>query len=66
MFPDLVKETEIAKDMMLTDPSDILEELALAKAERAAGHKGRLLDDIISDMERIVAEAEAKRNGKRV
>ena len=61
-----MKETEIAKDMIHTDPSGILEELALAKAERAAGHKGRLLEDVISDMERIVAEAEAKRNEKRV
>jgi len=36
----------------------VKEELLLAKAERAAGYVGRTLDEVMLDMERIIARAE--------
>jgi len=44
------------------DPSwaaRVLEDLAAAEADRRAGYKGRTMKEVLADMERIIAEAEA-------
>ena len=49
----------IRTDAGSSGPSRVLEDLAIAKAERMAGYKGRPTEEVIAEMERIVAEAEA-------
>jgi hypothetical protein len=44
--------------MSLNPMSNVLEDLEFAKADRQAGYKGRALENVIVDMELIVAEAE--------
>jgi DNA-damage-inducible protein J len=56
LFHQIVREQAIPLSLSLN--SRIAEELRLAKAEREAGYKGRTLDSVLVDMERIVAEAE--------
>ena len=59
LFRQIVRDQAIPLSMSLTPPVCTLDDLAFAKADRIAGYKGRTLDDLVADMERIVAEAEA-------
>ena len=43
--------------MSQNPPIKTLDELALSKADRDAGYSGRTMDDVIADIEQIVAEA---------
>ena len=49
----------IGSDPGSPGPSRAPDDLAAAKAERMAGYRGRSSDDVLEDMERILAEAEA-------
>ncbi|MDR0335010.1 MAG: type II toxin-antitoxin system RelB/DinJ family antitoxin [Methanomassiliicoccaceae archaeon] len=60
LFRQIVRDQAIPLSLSLSTPSTS-DDPALAKADRAAGHRGRSLDDVIAEMERIVAEADAKR-----
>ena len=60
LFRQIVREQAIPLSMSLNPKINTLDDLALAKAERDAGYKGRSLDAVVADMERIVAEAEVK------
>ena len=60
LFRQIVREKSIPLSMSLTSSEKILDDLAFAKAERQRGYKGRSIDDVINNMERIVAEAEVK------
>ena len=60
LFRQIVRDQAIPLSMSLKSPTDALSDLALAKADRAAGYKGRSLDEVIIDMEQIVAEAEVE------
>ena len=60
LFRQIVREQAIPLSMSLNPQVNILDNLAMAKADRAAGFKGRSLESVISDMERIVAEAKAE------
>ena len=60
LFRQIVREQSIPLSMSLTPNESILDDLAFAKAERLRGYKGRSIDDVINDMEKIVAEAEVK------
>ena len=60
LFRQIVREQAIPLSMSLYPPVRTLDDLALAKAERIDGYRGRTLDEIITDMERVVAQAEVK------
>ena len=60
LFRQIVREQAIPLTLSLYPPVNPLDELALAEAHRHIGYKGRSIDDIITDMEQIVAEAEEK------
>ena len=60
LFRQIVREQAIPLSMSLNPPVSTLDDLALAKADRIVGYRGRPLEDVISDMERIVAEAEVE------
>ena len=66
LFRQIVREQAIPLSLSLSTPMRVLDDLALAKAERAAGYQGRSMDNVVSDMERIVAEAGAKYVGSKV
>ena len=57
LFRQIVRERAIPLSLSLSKSNGIIDDLALAKADRAAGYKGRSMDDVLSDMENIVAEA---------
>ena len=59
LFRQIVREKAIPLSMSLNPQVSILDELELAKADRLAGYKGRPLNYVIRDMERMVAEAKA-------
>ena len=59
LFRQIVREKSIPLSMSLTTSERILDDLAYAKTQRQQGYKGRSFDDVVVDMERIVAEAEA-------
>ena len=60
LFRQIVREQAIPLSLSLSTPMGVLDDLALAKADRASGYKGRSMDDVVSDMGKIVAEAGAK------
>ena len=60
LFRQIVREQAIPLSLSLSKPMGVLEDLALAQADRAAGYKGRSMDDVVSDMEKIVAESGSK------
>ena len=60
LFRQIVREQAIPLSLSLITPMGVLNDLALAKADRSAGYKGRSVDSVISDMEKIAAEAGAK------
>jgi addiction module RelB/DinJ family antitoxin len=66
LFRQIVREQAIPLSLSLSTPMGILNDLALAKADRSVGYKGRSMDNVVSDMERIVAEAGAKYVGSKV
>ena len=59
LFRQIVREQAIPLSLSLNTSIGVLNDLALAKADRTAGYKGRSVDNVVSDMERIVAEAGA-------
>ena len=60
LFRQIVREQAIPLSMSLNPPVSVIDDLALAKADRIAGYRGRSLEDVVSDMEQIVAEAEVE------
>ena len=66
LFRQIVREQAIPLSLSLSTSVGVLDDLALAKAERAKGYKSRYMDDVISDMEKTVAEAGAKYAGTKV
>jgi len=65
LFRQIVRDRKIPISMSL-DPPRVLDDLAHAEAQRAAGYRGRPLEDVIADMERIVAEAVTEHGKKKV
>jgi addiction module RelB/DinJ family antitoxin len=66
LFHQIVREQAIPLSMSLNPKMNNLDELNHARAARMAGYKGRTADSVISDMQRIVAEAEVKYDAKKV
>jgi len=64
LFRQIVRDQAIPLSMSL-ERSTAFDNLALAKAERIAGYRGRSLDDAVTEMERIVTEAEAGHGKKK-
>jgi DNA-damage-inducible protein J len=64
LFRQIVREQAIPLSMSLSSPVNVLEDLALAKADRQVGYKGRAFENVITDMELIVAEAEEQYDKK--
>ena len=58
LFRQIVRDRMIPLSTSLDLPS-AFDDLVLAKAERIAGYRGRSFDDVVTDMERIVTEAES-------
>jgi addiction module RelB/DinJ family antitoxin len=65
LFRQIVRDQTIPLSLSL-DPPGAFNDLVLAKAERIAGYRGRSLDDVVTDMERIITEAEAENGKKKV
>jgi addiction module RelB/DinJ family antitoxin len=65
LFRQIVRDQAIPLSMSLNSPVNTLDDLAYAKADRIDGYKGRAFENVIADMELIVAEEEVK-YGKRV
>jgi len=66
LFRQIVREQAIPLSLSLHPKMSPIEELNYAKATRSAGYTGRTADNVISDMERIVAEAEVKYGEKNI
>ena len=66
LFRQIVREQAIPLSLSLNTPMGVLDDLALAKADRAIGYKGRSMGNVVSEMERIVAEAGAQYVGQKV
>jgi len=66
LFRQIVREKAIPLSLSLNTSKGILNDLALAKADRSTGYEGRSMDDVILDMEKIVAEAGAKYAGPKI
>jgi DNA-damage-inducible protein J len=66
LFRQIVREQAIPLSLSLSTQMGVLDELALAKADRAGGYKGRSMGNVLSDMEKTVAEAGAKYVGTKV
>jgi len=60
LFRQIVRDQAIPLSLSLNPSARALDDLSLAKADRASGYKDRSFDDVITDMGQIVAEAEAK------
>ena len=60
-FLQIVREQAIPLSLSLKPRQTGLDELLLAKIERSEGYIGRTADDVVDEMERILAEAA---NGK--
>jgi len=58
LFHQIVREQAIPLSLSLNPRKSVIEELNFAIAERRVGYTGRKADDVIEDMERIIAEAE--------
>ena len=58
LFHQIVREQAIPLSLSLNPRMGVAEELNFAIAERRAGYIGRKADDVIADMERIIAGAE--------
>ena len=65
LFHQIVREQAIPLTLALNPRISVLDELSLAKAERLAGYNGRTAEAAADDMERIIAEAEAKFDAKK-
>ena len=60
LFHQIVREQAVPLSLSLNPSVRVLDDLALAKADRIAGNRGRSFNDVISDMKRIVAKVEEK------
>ena len=58
LFHQIVREQSIPLSLSLNPRIGTLDELDMAKTDRLAGYKGRTVDNVAGDMERIIAEAE--------
>jgi len=65
LFRQIVRDRAIPLSLSL-NPTSTLDDPAIARAERAAGYKGRSADDVLAEMERIVAEAELRCEKKKL
>jgi len=65
LFRQIVRDKAIPISMSL-DSSRVLNDLAQAKADRAAGYKGRPVDDFLAEMEQKIIEAEKEYGKKKV
>lgn len=61
-FHQIVRERAVPLNLSLDRPSSVYEDLLLAQAERARGITGRSADEVLSDMDRIIAAAEGQRS----
>ena len=66
LFKQIVREKSVPLSMSLISNENIIDDLSFAKAERQRGYKGRSIDNVINDMEKIVAEAEVKYGKQKV
>jgi len=57
-FHQIVREQSVPLSLSLNPRSSTLDELDFAKADRLAGYKGRTVDSVVDDMERIIAGTE--------
>lgn len=60
-FHQIVRERAVPLNLSLDKPVSVYEDLLLAQTERARGVTGRSADEVLSDMDRIIA-AEGQRN----
>lgn len=61
-FHQIVRERAVPLNLSLDKPATVYEDLLLAQAERARGVTGRSADEVLSDMDRIIAAVEGQRN----
>lgn len=54
-FHQIVRERAVPLNLSLDRPPSVYEDLLLAQAERARGVTGRSADEVLSDMDRIIA-----------
>jgi len=66
LFKEIVREQAIPLSLALYPKTKTIEDLNHSKAARSAGYAGRSADVVISDMERIVAEAEVTYGKKKL
>ena len=57
LFHQIVREQAIPLSLTLHPQMSTTEELQMARNERSTGYRGRTAQDVINDMESIVAEA---------
>jgi addiction module RelB/DinJ family antitoxin len=57
LFLQIVREQAIPLSLSLKNSNNTVAQLNEAKAERLAGHSGRIASDVAKDMERIISEA---------
>ena len=60
LFHQIVREQSVPLSLTLKPKLSILDELNAAKTQRKSGYVARTADDVIDDMEQLVAEAEIK------
>ena len=58
LFRQIVREHAIPLSMSLTPSLGNLGDLAIAKADRITGYRGKSLDSVVAEMERIVSDTE--------
>ena len=66
LFRQIVRDQAIPLSLSLRPSASTADELILAKTDRANGYRGRSLEDVVTDMGHIVAEAEVKYGKKEV
>jgi DNA-damage-inducible protein J len=66
LFRQIVREQAIPLSMSLNSSANALDDLANAKVARQSGYSGRSFDNVLADMDQIVADAEVKYGKKEV
>ena len=62
LFRQIVREQALPLSLKLKTQNSALDDIIAAENERLLGYKGRPIDDVIADMEKIIAEAENAEN----
>ena len=60
LLQQIVREKSVPLSLSLTSPNGLYADLLLAEQERNDGFKGFSSDDVLKDMDLLIAEAESK------